>query len=655
MKKIKTACSLDCWDVCAIEVTMDGDEVIKIQGDPNHPITKGFLCQKGINHIERVMSPNRITSPMKKINDNWISISWEQAIEEIASKLKDIKDNYGSNSLIHYRDSGHSGLLKNIDTAFFNSYGGVTSPKGSLCWGAGIAAQTLDFGRALSHDPADHLNSKTIIVWGRNPVYTNMHLVPFLKKAKDNGANIVVIDPIKTATAQMATHHYPIRPEADGFLALAMAKLILEENLYDTTFVASYSNGFHSYFEYVKGLNLNDLIDKTGLSLENIKELTDLYAKNKPSSIILGYGLQRYYNGGKNIRLIDALGALTGNIGVEGGGVTYANRYISRWTDNNYVDNKLPYELPRFKRSLFSQYILEDNPGNIKGIFVTMSNPVLQLPNTTKTIEAFKSIPFKVVIDHFLTDTAQLADYILPCTHIYEEEDFISSSMWHSYFYYTERVLPPRKNVKSEFEIFNLLAKKMNMIGFLEKYPDEKTYLERSLAPLLKDTGLSLEDMKGKRLKLDGNNIPWKNKIFATPSKKFQFINPIEDDLEFISYKNDNYPLHLLTLHPKHSLHSQHFIDEHSGTLPKVYASSQTFKEYNIDDGEEIILSSQNGSIICVASINEGVSQNVLMIYEGWWLKNQGVNNLTPMGISDIGNQAVFNNCMCKIEKKKGF
>jgi len=413
VKIIKTACSLDCWDTCAIEVTIDGDKVIKTQGDPDHPITKGFICQKGIKHIERVLSPNRITTPMKKVNNELVPITWDQAIKEIAYNLKDIQKNHESSSLIHYKESGHGGLLKNIDTAFFNSYGGVTSPIGSLCWGAGMAAQIADFGKPLSHDPEDHLNSKTIIIWGRNPANTNIHLVPFLKKAKENGANIVVIDPIKTATAQMATHHYQVRPEGDGFLALAMARLIIDAKLYDKTFVDNYSIGFDSYFKYVKSLDLNDLVDKTGLSLENVKELTDLYANNKPSSIILGYGLQRYYNGGKNIRFIDALGALSGNIGIEGGGVTYANKYTSGWVDSSYVNNTLPHELPSFKRSLFSEYILEDNPGRIKGIFVTVSNPVLQLPDTKKTIEAFKSIPFKVVIDHFLTDTAQMARFIL--------------------------------------------------------------------------------------------------------------------------------------------------------------------------------------------------------------------------------------------------
>lgn len=650
MKKIRTACSLDCWDACAIEITMEDHQVVKVQGDPNHPITKGFLCQKGMKHLERVLSEDRLTSPMKKENGTWIPIGWEMAIQEIGAKLKEIRDNFGSSSLLHYKDSGHGGVVKSIDNAFFNSYGGATLPKGSLCWSAGIAAQKLDFGKPLSHNPDDYSNAKTILIWGRNPVDTNIHLVPYLKRAKENGANIVVIDPIKTATAYLGTHYYPIKPEADGFLAIAMAKIILSEGDEDTTFIDDHSRGFQEYQQYIDTFSMDALVDKIGISLEEILELTALY-KNKPSAIILGYGLQRYYNGGKNIRFIDALAALTGNIGIAGGGVSYANKRVVEWIDDAYASNTLAFEPPTFKRALFADYVLENAPNRIKGIFVTTSNPVVQLPDTTRTIEAFKAIPFKVTIDHFMTDTAQLSDYVLPATHIYEEEDFIYSSMWQPYFRYTERVLPPRDGVKSEFQIFKLLAQEMGMTDFLQKYPDEKTYLNKSLAPLLEKLNLSLEEIQGKSLTIAEEDIPWKDKKFNTPSGKFQFINPVEEDLEFISIQNHEYPLHLLSVHPKHSLHSQHFKDEDPNTLPKVYGSAKTFQRYGVLEGQEITLSSKDGKIHALSIFSENIREDVLMIQEGWWLKNQGVNRMTSTGVSDIGNQAVFNNCLCKIVK----
>lgn len=184
MKIIQTACPLDCFDACSIKVTMDQDKIVDIKGDSADPITQGFICKKGMQLLERIQHPNRLTTPMKKQEGKWIPITWEEAISEIGDRLLAIRKDYGSTALLHYAENGHGGLLKNIDTAFFRAYGGVTSPTGSLCWGAGIKAQTMDFGAALGHDPYDYLNAKTIIIWGRNPAFTNLHLLPFLKMAQ---------------------------------------------------------------------------------------------------------------------------------------------------------------------------------------------------------------------------------------------------------------------------------------------------------------------------------------------------------------------------------------------------------------------------------------------------------------------------------------
>ncbi|WP_026476906.1 molybdopterin-dependent oxidoreductase [Alkaliphilus transvaalensis] len=649
MKKIKTACSLDCWDTCSIEVTVYDDKNLKVRGDHSHSITQGFLCQKGMQHLERVNSPHRITSPMKKIDGNWINISWDQALEEIAQHLRNILNAYGASSLLLYSESGHCGLKKNIDTAFFNSLGKVTLPIGSLCWGAGIAAQKADFGKVLSHPPQDLLNSRTVIIWGRNPVNTNVHLVPFLKKAKEQGANIVVIDPIKTATAHLATHYYQIKPESDGHLALAMAKILINDKLHHMEFLNNYCDDFASFEAELQHLELDSLIEATGLTFKEVKELAFLYGMSSPSSIILGYGLQRYPNGGRNIRLIDALAAVTGNIGVSGGGVSYANQFIKQWIDWDYLSNHQHGQQPSFIRSQFYQYILEERPDEIKGMFITKGNPLLQLPNTNKTKEAFDKIPFKVTIDLFMTDTAAASDYILPCTHIFEEEDFLYSSMWHSHFFYTQQVLPPRDGVKNEFEIFNLLAQKLNMVEFVKHYGKEEQYLERGLGPLLANIGLSLKELQGKNLSMEGNEIPWRNKQFATSTKKYQFINLKNTKVTRSTTAKEDYPLQLLSLHPKHSLHSQHFNRVEEGVLPKVYCNRETLNTFKIIIDQPAELESQYGKIKVIPQLDEGVGNNLLLIYEGWWLKNQGVNTLTPSGVSDIGNQAIYNHCFCRI------
>ncbi|WP_090440244.1 molybdopterin-dependent oxidoreductase [Natronincola peptidivorans] len=650
MKTIQTACPLDCFDVCSIKVTLDDDKILHVKGDEKDPITKGFICKKGLQLLERINHPQRLTTPMKKVRGEWVPISWENTIKEIGDKLLEIKHNYGSTAVIHYSEDAHGGLLKNIDTAFFNAYGGATVPKGSLCWGAGIEAQTMDFGNALGHDPYDHLHAKTLIIWGRNPSFTNAHLVPFLKEAQKKGTKIIVIDPVKTATASFADYYYQVKPEADGYLAMAMGKIILEEKAYDEIFIKNYCNGFDEYKQYLNGLELQALIEATGLAKKEVYELTSLYADNKPSCIILGYGLQRYRNGGNNIRLIDALGAVTGNIGISGGGVNYANKYIAGYIDADYVSNDHSASASvSFKRPLFADYVL-GNKEQIRGIFVTKSNLVVQMPNTQKTIKAFSSIPFKVVIDHFMTDTAALADYVLPCTGIYEEEDFIFSSMWHSHFSYTEKVLDAPGSVKHEFEIFNRLAHYMKMKDFLENYNNPKLYLGRSLKPLLEKLGCSLEELKGKRMKLEGSDIPWQDKKFATASGKFQLINPAIEVIE-INKKDSDFPLSFLTLHPKSSLHSQHYMDTANDRLPEVFCNHKTMQHWNLVEGDDVSLVSANGKLKVKMLLDDGVGDDILVSYEGWWLKNQGVNNLTPEGISDLGDQAIYNNCRCRVEK----
>lgn len=629
---------------------MDQDKIVDIKGDSADPITQGFICKKGMQLLERIQHPNRLTTPMKKQEGKWIPITWEEAISEIGDRLLAIRKDYGSTALLHYAENGHGGLLKNIDTAFFRAYGGVTSPTGSLCWGAGIKAQTMDFGTALGHDPYDYLNAKTIIIWGRNPAFTNLHLLPFLKMAQKKGTKIVVIDPVKTSTAALADYFYQLKPETDGYLAMAMAKSIIEKKLFDQSFLENYCNGFDAYQQYLQEMDMDLLIKPTGLTKDEVDTLVNLYANNKPASIILGYGLQRYRNGGKNIRYIDALGAITGNIGVPGGGINYANRCISKYIDSDYMENlDVKATTISFKRPLFSDYLLEEGRGQIKGIVVTKSNLVLQMPDTQKAKAAFSSIPFKVVIDHFMTDTAALADYILPCTGIYEEEDFIFTSMWHNYFTYTEKFLVPPKGVKHEFEIFQLLAKHMEMKDFLEKYRDPRSYLERALRPLLEKIQCNLEDIKGKRMKLEGNDVPWQDKKFATASGKFEIVNPSMEVIQ-LDEKKEAYPLQLLTLHPKSSLHSQHFVAIEEGELPEIFCNGKTMGDWNLREDQKVSLVSPSGKIDVKVKLDEGVGEGLLVAYEGWWLKNQGLNNLTPQGISDLGNQAIYNNCYCRIE-----
>ncbi|VFC53449.1 formate dehydrogenase [Clostridioides difficile] len=358
IKKLSHGCTLDCHDCCKFNVYTKGNNVVKIEGDKNHPYTKGFICKKGMAHLDRLNHKDRIKTPMLKVDGVWKEISFDKAIEIMAEKLTYYKEKYTSKSVMHYDQYGSGSVLKYIGDIFFNFYGGVSRHKGGPCWSAGMHAQKYDFGVAKSHAIEDMLNSKSIFVWGKNPAYTTIHTMQIIKKAKEKGIKIVVIDPIYTKTAQIADKYVQVNPGTDGALAIAMAKIIVEDKLYDEEYINSYVIGFEEYKKYLSSLELSFLIDECGVKENDIRELVDLYT-NKYSSINVGYGLQKYKNGGNTIRAIDALGAITGQIGFSGGGVNYANKVYPSVINSDPYNSKSYGEDREFYVSNISKFIEE--------------------------------------------------------------------------------------------------------------------------------------------------------------------------------------------------------------------------------------------------------------------------------------------------------
>ncbi|HFL3853584.1 TPA: molybdopterin-dependent oxidoreductase [Clostridioides difficile] len=358
IKKLSHGCTLDCHDCCKFNVYTKGNNVVKIEGDKNHPYTKGFICKKGMAHLDRLNHKDRIKTPMLKVDGVWKEISFDKAIEIMAEKLTYYKEKYTSKSVMHYDQYGSGSVLKYIGDIFFNFYGGVSRHKGGPCWSAGMHAQKYDFGVAKSHAIEDMLNSKSIFVWGKNPAYTTIHTMQIIKKAKEKGIKIVVIDPIYTKTAQIADKYVQVNPGTDGALAIVMAKIIVEDKLYDEEYINSYVIGFEEYKKYLSSLELSFLIDECGVKENDIRELVDLYT-NKYSSINVGYGLQKYKNGGNTIRAINALGAITGQIGFSGGGVNYANKVYPSVINSDPYNSQSYGEDREFYVSNISKFIEE--------------------------------------------------------------------------------------------------------------------------------------------------------------------------------------------------------------------------------------------------------------------------------------------------------
>lgn len=670
MKKISHGCTLDCADCCKFNVYVKNDDIIKIEGDKEHPYTKGFICKKGLAHLKRLNHSKRIYKPLIKINDKWKEIEFDEAINIMVKKLSYYKSKFGSKSVLYYEQYGNGTVLKSIGEKFFNFYGGVSLSKGGPCWSAGIAAQKLDFGDSRSHSLEDMLNSKNIFVWGKNPANTTIHTMQMIKRAKKKGSKIIVIDPIETATAKLADKYIKIKANGDKALALAMGQIIIKNKLYDEKYIRLYVNGFEEYKSYILSLNIKDLSKECGVEIYTIEELVKLYCQ-KYSTILLGFGMQKYKNGGMTIRLIDALGAITGQIGFSGGGVNYANKvypkilntdpYDSEKFSNNryYYTNEISEFIEKcnlgntyYKNDIFINH--EDDKGDyelnipIKMAIITKSNLLNQLANINNLKRALSKVEFKVCFDMFITDTVKECDLFIPVTSQLESEDLLFSSMMNPYLVYNEKILEPQEKLMDEYYFFMEVAKRLKM----SNYPivTKKEYLEKVIYPLKNiNSDISLEYLKNNYFTLH-KDVAWSDKNFVNESGKFEIINCEEiKKFEDNKYK-DISKLRLLTNHGRDSLSSQHFMDDDGIAI--AYINEKEAKRSNINNNEIIYLKSENGQIKVKINIDKSIGDNIIMMFVGWWERHGNPNFLTNSGISDIGGQITYNETFVEIIKR---
>ena len=641
MEILSGGCTLDCFDACKFNVYKENNQIIKVEGDKEHPYTKGIICKKGIRHISRHYHENRQYTPLLKVDGKWKEISFTEALDIMSEKISEIKKDYGSKSIMYYEQYGSGSILKSIGEVFCNFLGGCCKQKGGPCWSAGIEAQKRNFGDVKSHSLEDMLNSKNIIVWGKNPANTSIHTMQMIKEAKKQGAYVIVIDPIYTSTAAQSDYYVRIKPSGDGALALAMGKLIVESNLHDKDFIYKYVKGFDEYKKYLETLSLENLCEIAGVTREVLDFLVNKYTE-KYSTLLLGYGMQKYSYGGNTINNIDILAAITGQIGFSGGGVNYANRVFPE------VLNLDPYNSEQYGKNEFfyiskiSSYIEENN---IKMAIITKSNLLNQLPQLTDLEDALKKIDFKVCFDLFLTDTAQACDLFIPATSVFESEDLLFSSMTNPYITYIEKAVEPKNILMDEYYFFQELAKKLELNNY--PYVDKKEYLQKVIEPLKNiNKNINLEYIKNNYFTLH-ENIAWKDKKFKTPSGKFEIL--IDEKSLDIPKCDKNYKFRLLTNHGRDSLFSQHYMDEEK--IASAYINNKMAKKHNLAQDDLVFMESSKGKIKVCLQIDDSIGDDIVMMYIGWWKKHGNPNWVIKSGISDIGGQVTYNETFVNLYK----
>jgi anaerobic selenocysteine-containing dehydrogenase len=644
--EILTSCTCDCPDTCSILATTSNGRVTGMRGNPDFAPTAGFLCRKSRGFLKRLASPDRLLHPLVRQGSGWRRISWPEAADLAAARIDQAIRQFGPLSVFYFQDGGSIAALKLVNRRFFNLLGGATFSSGSLCGGAGIAAQTHDFGLRTSHDPCDLINSKLIIIWGRNPASTNVHLVPILRRARRKGALVVLVDPVETTTRKLADLHVAPRPGSDALLALAMAKAVLEAGRVDQGAIALRSENHERFCALAREVSLHDVSKETGLGTGEIDRLGRLYAGSAPAAIVAGWGVQRRRNGGDVYRFLDALAMISGNIGRPGGGVSHGMDE-TRWFGRDVCLSDLAGQHRAIPMPQTGRGLVEAKDPPIRVAVVSGANPANQCPDTDLVRKGLQSVDFKIVLDMFMTETASLADLVLPTTHFLQERDLVGS-YWHNYVMPVNVAQARLGEEKTDLEIFALLAA---AIGLGKDFPDDPGFYLRSLAAPLAAQGLELAElMRGPVRPQSAVDVPFAGWRFPTASSRFRFVErpPLG------RLPDADYPLALLSPHPQDRVHSQVWGDV-APQLPAAWVSRVVADQVGLAEGESAVIETRRGRLECMTRVSATVPPDSVVVYEGWPDSLGGsVNRLTSDEVSDQGFSATYNDVACRLRKAGG-
>ncbi len=474
-RTVHAACPHDCPDACATLITVEDGRATKIQGDPEHPITRGFLCGKVAKYLDRVYSPDRVLYPMRRRaakgthgDGIFERITWDEALAEIASRLKRITADFGSEAILPYSYGGNLGLLNNgsMDMRFFHRLGASQLHR-SICSETGGAALISMYGRKLGTEPEQFRHSKYIIAWGANIHGNNIHLWPFIEEGRRNGAKLVVIDPYRTRTARAADWHIPINPGTDVALAMGMMHVIVRDGLHDIDFITRHADGFDELKKRLPDYPPERVSQLTGVSQEDIERLAREYATVRPAVIRLNYGVQRSQNGGAAVRAVCMLPVITGSFKEVGGGLqlsTSGGFQLNRAAlERHDLMSKSPLGRPSRTINMvqLGRALTEVNDPPVKALLVHNSNPAAVCPeHHLVTRGLMRDDLFTVVHEQFLTDTTDYADIVLPATTFFEQKDLVQA-YGHYYLQVSHQAIEPLGECKSNVEYFRELALRM--------------------------------------------------------------------------------------------------------------------------------------------------------------------------------------------------
>jgi anaerobic selenocysteine-containing dehydrogenase len=658
-------------------------EAVALRGDPQHPYTRGSLCNKVADYLSYARSPERLLHPMRRVgpkgSGEFLRISWDEALETIAARFQHVIETDGAEAIWPYVGTGNLGLIQGIYGAGRRLWNvlGTSRHVVTICTITGGFGTGYTLGdNRVGMDPETLRFSKLVVLWGANVLSTNSHLWRSILEARGNGALLVAIDPIRTRTAAASDWHLAPLPGTDGALALGLLNVVLSERREDRAFIEERTFGWEAFRKRILEFPPSRVAAITGLPAKSIVELGERLAGSRPTGIRIGIGIQRHGGGGMAVRTITCIPGVTGDWRYPGGGVCYDTRgffgvnWEALWRDDLRQRPARALSMTRLGEGL-----LETDDPRVMALFVYASNPVASVPKQTKVRRGLaREDLFTVVVEHFLTDTAGYADIVLPATMAIEHSDLLIA-YGHLYLAWNESAAPPPGECLPTTEIFRRLARKMHL--------DEPALYDsdESIARQLLDgghpslAGITLEELKARgwmRLNYPDPFVPFATG-FPSPSGKLEFVSarmaqagldpvagyaPAHETSQRNTTLAREYPLALVTPANHYFLNSIFAnvpLQRRRAGVPTLLIHPDDASPRRIAAGDEVRVGNARGSFVAVAEVSDRVRPGVVASSKGRWPRDSKdgatVNATVDERDSDMGGGAVYHDNRVRVDR----
>ncbi|MCP3719376.1 molybdopterin-dependent oxidoreductase [Paraburkholderia sp. CNPSo 3281] len=683
----RAVCPHDCPDTCAMRVTVENGRAIKVSGDPDHPPTQGVLCTKVTRYAERVHHPKRLTQPMKRVGrkgeGRFEPINWDEACRLAAERLGEIAQR-APEAILPYSYAGTMGLVQgdSIAQRFFHKLGASRLDR-AICAAAGAAGLRYTFGSSLGMLTEYFAESEVILIWGANPIASNLHFWTRAQEAKRNGAKLIAIDPYRSLTAEKCHQHIALKPGTDGALALGMMRVLITEDRLDHDYIAAHTHGFEALKARALTYTPARVAAICGIEEQVVVDLAHLYASTRKAAIRMNYGLQRVRGGGNAVRAIACLPALTGAWRERAGGVLLSSSGWAPVDANALQRPDLIPGWPQHQPRIVNMNQIGDaltHAGDaafgpkVEAIVVYNSNPVAVAPESAKVEAGFaREDLFTIVLEQFQTDTADYADLLLPATTQLEHLD-VHKSYGHTHVMANLPAIAPVGEARPNTEIFRSIARAMGLTepALFESDEDVAASAFDWSDPALGGADWAALKREG-WLKLNIAEAPFANGGFRTPTGKCEFhsealakagLDPLPDYLP--PYESADgapelaarYPLAMISPPARNFLNST-FVNVESLRAtegePHVDLHPADAAHREIADGDEVRVFNDRGSMRARARVTDRARSGLVVGLSIWWKKlapdGRNANEVTSQALTDLGGSATFYDCLVEVER----